>query len=178
MNYLSCIEVLASFSIFHYLNILYFTNMQGGLVYSNKVVMVQSIYSKERIINSFSHGLEPTLAIHKDKLLISPCGFDNSIWDPSKDKFLPKNYSADDLKGKSICKVALQQQLGLSKNSSTVLVGCISTESLDFDLNNQKAVWNATQKNVQFIFMGSKATNTDGALEYLKKELKVEGTII
>jgi hypothetical protein len=28
-------------------------------------------------------------------------------------------------------------------------VGCISTESLDFDLNNQKAVWNATQKSVQ-----------------------------
>ncbi|KAJ6915778.1 hypothetical protein NC652_018439 [Populus alba x Populus x berolinensis] len=128
----------------HLVNIL-----KGGLVYSNKVVMVQSIYSKERIINSFGHGLEPTLAIHKDKLLVSPCGFDNSTWDPSKDKFLPKNYSADDLKGKSICKVALQQQLGLSKNSSTVLVGCICTESLDFDLNNQKAVWNATQKSVQ-----------------------------
>ncbi|XP_024461576.2 probable starch synthase 4, chloroplastic/amyloplastic isoform X3 [Populus trichocarpa] len=205
----------------HLVNIL-----KGGLVYSNKVVMVQSIYSKERIINSFSHGLEPTLAIHKDKLLVSPCGFDNSTWDPSKDKFLPKNYSADDLKGKSICKVALQQQLGLSKNSSTVLVGCISTESLDFDLNNQKAVWNATPKSVQvctcfwdlyffeentglsaeyrrnsllagemrvlkkvtrtvilnfpwqphesFIFMGSKATSADGALEYLKKELKDE----
>nr|XP_034933008.1 probable starch synthase 4, chloroplastic/amyloplastic isoform X3 [Populus alba] len=153
----------------HLVNIL-----KGGLVYSNKVVMVQSIYSKERIINSFGHGLEPTLAIHKDKLLVSPCGFDNSTWDPSKDKFLPKNYSADDLKGKSICKVALQQQLGLSKNSSTVLVGCICTESLDFDLNNQKAVWNATQKSVQFIFMGSKATSADGALEYLKKELKDE----
>ncbi|KAH8503788.1 hypothetical protein H0E87_014873 [Populus deltoides] len=152
----------------HLVNIL-----KGGLVYSNKVVMV-SIYSKERIINSFSHGLESTLAIHKDKLLVSPCGFDNSTWDPSKDKFLPKNYSADDLKGKSICKVALQQQLGLSKNSSTVLVGCISTESLDFDLNNQKAVWNATQKSVQFIFMGSKATSADGALEYLKQELKDE----
>ncbi|XP_061950455.1 probable starch synthase 4, chloroplastic/amyloplastic isoform X3 [Populus nigra] len=153
----------------HLVNIL-----KGGLVYANKVVMVQSIYSKESIINSFSHGLEPTLAIHKDKLLVSPCGFDNSTWDPSKDKFLPKNYSADDLKGKSICKVALQQQLGLSKNSSTVLVGCISTESLDFDLNNQKAVWNATPKSVQFIFMGSKATSADGALEYLKKELKLK----
>lgn len=65
VNCLSCIEVLASFSIFHYLNILFVTNMQGGLVYSNKVVIVSSMYSKERIISSFSHGLEPTLAIHK-----------------------------------------------------------------------------------------------------------------
>ncbi|KAJ6420257.1 hypothetical protein OIU84_030215 [Salix udensis] len=148
--------------------------LKGGLVYSNKVVIVSSMYSKERIISSFSHGLEPTLAIHKDKLLVSPCGFDNSTWDPSKDKFLPKNYSADDLKGKSICKVALQQQLGLSRNSSTVLVGCISTELLDFDPNIQKVVWNATQKNVQFIFVGSKVTSVNGALEYLQKELKDE----
>ncbi|KAB5547501.1 hypothetical protein DKX38_010907 [Salix brachista] len=152
----------------------YELKLWGGLVYSNKVVIVSSMYSKERIISSFSHGLEPTLAIHKDKLLVSPCGFDNSTWDPSKDKFLPKNYSADDLKGKSICKVALQQQLGLSRNSSTVLVGCISTELLDFDPNIQKVVWNATQKNVQFIFVGSKVTSVNGALEYLQKELKDE----
>uniref|UniRef100_A0A6N2LAM4 starch synthase n=2 Tax=Salix viminalis TaxID=40686 RepID=A0A6N2LAM4_SALVM len=142
--------------------------LKGGLVYSNKVVIVSSMYSKERIISSFSHGLEPTLAIHKDKLLVSPCGFDNSTWDPSKDKFLPKNYSADDLKGKSICKVALQQQLGLSRNSSTVLVGCISTELLDFDLNIQKVVWNATQKNVQFIFVGSKVTS-DETMRFVNK---------
>ncbi|KAJ6288268.1 hypothetical protein OIU76_024285 [Salix suchowensis] len=147
---------------------------RGGLVYSNKVVIVSSMYSKERIISSFCHGLEPTLAIHKDKLVVSPCGFDNSTWDPSKDKFLPKNYSADDLEGKSICKVALQQQLGLSRNSSTVLVGCISTELLDFDPNIQKVVWNATQKNVQFIFVGSKVKSVNGALEYLQKELKDE----
>ncbi|CAK7339678.1 unnamed protein product [Dovyalis caffra] len=86
--------------------------LKGGVVYSNKVAMVSSMYSKGRIIRSFSHGLEPTLAIHKDKLLVTPCGFDNSTWDPSKDKFLPKNYSADDLEGKLICKVSLQQHLG------------------------------------------------------------------
>ncbi|CAK7339679.1 unnamed protein product [Dovyalis caffra] len=56
-----------------------------------------------------------------------------------------------------------------------VRVGCISTESFDFDLNNLKSVvWNATQKGVQFIFMGSKMTSADGALEYLQKELKDE----
>lgn len=39
--------------------------MQGGVVYSNKVMVVSSIHSKDRIIRSFSHGLESTLAIHK-----------------------------------------------------------------------------------------------------------------
>ncbi|KAJ4833324.1 hypothetical protein Tsubulata_000539 [Turnera subulata] len=101
----------------HLVNIL-----KGGIVYSNKVIMVSSIHSKGRMIRSFSHGLEPTLAIHKDKLIITPIGFDNSIWDPSKDRFLPENYSADDMEGKAVCKVALQQQLGLTEKYSTLLV--------------------------------------------------------
>jgi hypothetical protein len=60
--------------------------------------------------------------ICRDKLVIAPCGFDNSIWDPSKDNFLPENYSAKDMKGKVVCRVALQHHLALSNNASAVLV--------------------------------------------------------
>lgn len=41
------------------------THLQGGIVYSNKVILLSSIHSKGLIICSLSHGLEPTLAIHK-----------------------------------------------------------------------------------------------------------------
>ena len=78
--------------------------------------------SKGRIISSFSHELKPTLSIHQDKLVIAPYGFDKSTWDPSKDNFLPKNYSAEDMKGKTVCKVALQQHLALSGSASSLLV--------------------------------------------------------
>lgn len=60
--------------------------------------------------------------ICRDKLVIAPCGFDNSIWDPSKDNFLPENYSAEDMKGKVVCRIALQHHLALSNNASAVLV--------------------------------------------------------
>ena len=101
----------------HLVNIL-----KGGIVYSNKVVIVSSMNSKGRIISSFSHELKPTLSIHQDKLVIAPYGFDKSTWDPSKDNFLPKNYSAEDMKGKTVCKVALQQHLALSGSASSILV--------------------------------------------------------
>ncbi|KAJ9170484.1 hypothetical protein P3X46_018589 [Hevea brasiliensis] len=154
----------------HLVNIL-----KGGVVYSNKVAIVSSMNSKNRIIHSLNHGLEPTLSIHSDKLLVTPCGFDNSTWDPSKDKFLPQNYSEDDLKGKAVCRVALQQRLGLSENSSTVLVGCIFSELSDFEVDNLKAVvWNATRNSVQFIFMGSKMPSANRALESLQKALQGE----
>ncbi|KAH9712532.1 glyco-transf 5 domain-containing protein [Citrus sinensis] len=119
----------------HLVNIL-----KGGVVYSNKVVIVSSMHSKSRIIRSLSHGLESTLAIHQDKLLVAPCGFDSSTWDPSNDKFLTENYCAEDMKGKTVCKVTLQQQLGLSKDASTIVVGCIFSDVSEVFLENLKAV--------------------------------------
>ncbi|XP_042508713.1 probable starch synthase 4, chloroplastic/amyloplastic isoform X1 [Macadamia integrifolia] len=153
----------------HLINIL-----KGGVVYSNKVVVMSSIHSKSRIIHSLSHGLESTLSIHKDKLLIAPYGFNATIWDPSKDKFLPARYSAEDIKGKAICKVALMQHLGLPGLASTAVVGCLYPEVLDVDLGKLKsAVWLASRKGAQFIFMGaSKIPTLTTALASFQKELK------
>ncbi|RWR77895.1 putative starch synthase 4, chloroplastic/amyloplastic isoform X1 [Cinnamomum micranthum f. kanehirae] len=122
----------------------------GGVVYSNKVMVVSAIHSKDRIIRSFSHGLESTLAIHREKLLVTPYGFDDTVWDPSKDKFLPAKYSVDDTNGKAVCKAALRKQLGFSGNGSSIVVGCIYSEVSDVDLENLKAaVWLALRKGAQ-----------------------------
>lgn len=43
--------------------------MQGGVVYSNKVIIMSSVHTKGHIISALGHGLEPTLAIHKYVLL-------------------------------------------------------------------------------------------------------------
>ncbi|KAK3231288.1 hypothetical protein Dsin_003169 [Dipteronia sinensis] len=64
---------------------------------------MSSIHSKGRIVRSLGHGLESTLACTKD------------------------------LEGKTVCKVSLQQQLGLSKNASNILVDCILT----FQINDK-----------------------------------------
>lgn len=147
--------------------------LKGGVVYSNKVMLVSSIHSKDRIIRNLSHGLESTLAIHKEKLLVTPYGFDDTVWDPSKDKFLPANYSADDLKGKAVCKVALRQRLGFPGHVSTIVVGCIYSEVSDIDLENLKAaVWLALRKGSQFVFMGS--SKSDAALESFEELLQDE----
>ncbi|XP_038971224.1 glycogen synthase-like isoform X1 [Phoenix dactylifera] len=151
----------------HLVNIL-----KGGIVYSNKVVMMSSVLSKERIIHSLSHGLEPTLAIHKEKLLIAPYGFDGTKWDPSRDKLLPANYSADDIGGKAVCKVALRQRLGFSGCSSAI-VGCIFSGVIDIDVDNLKpAIQHALRKGVQCIFMGLKTPVRSTTMQALQEELK------
>ncbi|XP_009791048.1 probable starch synthase 4, chloroplastic/amyloplastic isoform X1 [Nicotiana sylvestris] len=149
--------------------------LKAGVVYSNKVIIMASMQTKGQIIHAMSHGLEPTLTIHKDKLLVAP-GFDSSAWDPSADKFLPQNYSADNMKGKSVCKVSLQQHLGLQDQASIILVGCIFSDISDVELENLKTlIWMASRRGVQFVFMGSGQTpGLNKALEYFEEELKDE----
>ncbi|KAB2036902.1 hypothetical protein ES319_D03G034700v1 [Gossypium barbadense] len=140
----------------HLVNIL-----KGGVVYSNKVIVMSSMHSKGRIIHSMSHGLEPTLTMHKEKLLVAPYGFDNSTWDPSTDKFLPVNYSTENMRGKYACKVALQQQAGISTHASSILVGCIISEESGFDLEKLKAVVrNAIREGAQFVLLGNGSVST------------------
>lgn len=82
-------------------------------------------------IDLFWYFLHPTTFGCRDKLLVAPCGFDSSTWDPSNDKFLTENYCAEDMKGKTVCKVTLQQQLGLSKDASTIVVSVIQWSVLN-----------------------------------------------
>ncbi|XP_060193747.1 probable starch synthase 4, chloroplastic/amyloplastic isoform X3 [Lycium barbarum] len=114
----------------------------------------------------------------RDKLVVAPPGFDSSAWDPSVDKFLPQNYSADNMKGKSTCKVSLQQHLGLQEQASIILVGCIFSDISDIELENLKTlIWMASRRGVQFVFMGSGQTpGLNTAMEYFEEELKDENT--
>ncbi|XP_023003519.1 probable starch synthase 4, chloroplastic/amyloplastic isoform X3 [Cucurbita maxima] len=148
--------------------------MKGGIVYSNKVAIMSSTHSKGHIIHSSSHGLETTLNMHKDKLLVSPCGFESSSWDPEKDKILPENYSADDMKGKFVCKIALQQKLRLPENASIITVGCFLSDLSDVDKEDLIAiVKNGTRMAVQFIFMTT-GKMTSGQKELESLQVRIE----
>ncbi|KAJ4776332.1 Glycogen synthase [Rhynchospora pubera] len=127
--------------------------LKGGIVYSNKVVVMSTIHSRERIIHSLSCGLEPTLAIHKEKLMVAPYGIDAQQWDPSRDKYIPRTYSTHDMDGKTACREALIQRLSLSRRIS-VVVGCIFHGKSEIDVKNLKiALQNGTRQGAQFVLM-------------------------
>ncbi|MCL7036665.1 hypothetical protein MKW94_018976 [Papaver nudicaule] len=154
----------------HLVNIL-----KGGIVYSNKVVIMSPTHSDESSNSSLGHGMESTLEIHKEKLLLAPYGFDCTIWDPSKDTFLPSNYSADDLQGKAICKAALRQRLEFSSHPSTVVVGCICSDISDIGMESLKDIIQLiSQSGAQFILMGSSKPGLNSALESFYRSLEDE----
>ncbi|GKA56315.1 hypothetical protein Tco_0755387 [Tanacetum coccineum] len=81
------------------------------VVYSNKVVVMSSIFQRPN--NEYSQPWIGTCLRYsqgagysRKKVVISPFGYDDSVWDPSWDKFLPQFYSTNDMRGQSIAKVS------------------------------------------------------------------------
>nr|TKW42165.1 hypothetical protein SEVIR_1G365600v2 [Setaria viridis] len=147
----------------HLVNIL-----KGGIVYSNKVVLMSSIHSRDVLIQGSRHGLEATLTAHKEKILVASHGLDGELWYPSKDIYLPRRYSANDIEGKSICREALKRRLGFSSGSS-IIVGCICDGYSDIH-NLKEAVHVALRKNAQVIFMEKLGSVVNSTVRALKEE--------
>jgi starch synthase len=87
--------------------------LKGGLVYADLLNTVSPTYAREIQTAEFGHGLEGVLQMRKERLFGVINGIDAQIWDPGTDRHLPAHYSADDLSGKKVCKLALQQEMKL-----------------------------------------------------------------
>lgn len=99
--------------------------MKAGLVYSDRVTTVSPTYSREICTAEFGCGLEGVLRDRGDDLSGILNGVDYNIWNPD-DPVIAKSYSADNLKGKKACKLALQSELGLSSEASGPLFVVVS----------------------------------------------------
>ncbi|XP_020232942.1 probable starch synthase 4, chloroplastic/amyloplastic isoform X2 [Cajanus cajan] len=102
-------------------------SVKGGIVFSNIVTTVSPTYAQEVRTPEGGHGLHSILATHTKKFIGILNGIDTDAWNPSTDAFLPVQYSATDLQGKTENKQALRRNLGLSSaDVRRPLVGCIT----------------------------------------------------
>ncbi|MBI4825510.1 MAG: glycogen synthase GlgA [Nitrospirae bacterium] len=99
--------------------------LKAGIIFSDIITTVSRTYAQEILTPEHGFGLEGVLRERKDDLYGVINGIDLDYWEPSKDKFIPANYSSKDLSGKAICKRSLQAELGLPVNSSP-LIGLVS----------------------------------------------------
>ncbi|KAL2343682.1 hypothetical protein Fmac_004967 [Flemingia macrophylla] len=89
-------------------------SVKGGIVFSNIVTTVSPTYAQEVRTAERGHGLHLILATHTRKFIGILNGIDTDAWNPSTDAFLPVQYNAIDLQGKTENKQALRRNLGLS----------------------------------------------------------------
>jgi len=130
--------------------------LKGGLVFSEMINTVSRKYSQEIQTKEYGCGLEGVLKERAKDLYGILNGVDYEEWSPEKDKFIKFNYGKDDLKGKAFCKRELQQELGLSQDMKTPIIGLISRLVPQKGLDLIAEVFESLmQMDLQFVLLGS-----------------------
>ncbi len=99
--------------------------MKGAIETANLITTVSPSYAWEILDPWYSHGLDRILVNKQDKLVGILNGINTEYYNPEKDDILPQKFSANDVSGKSVCKTALLDELGLVDKEKP-LVGIIT----------------------------------------------------
>ena len=100
--------------------------MKAALVHAKRVNAVSPTYAREICTAEFGWGLDGVLRGRGGDLSGILNGVDYSVWDASTNGALPRNYSAGRLRGKTVCKLRLQADLGFARHARTPLFAIVS----------------------------------------------------
>lgn len=87
--------------------------MLGALRYADAITTVSPTYANEIQTAEFGEGLDGVLRERSYALQGILNGIDVAGFDPATDKRIAANYTVEDRSGKAVCKVKLQEELGL-----------------------------------------------------------------
>lgn len=100
--------------------------MKGAIEMSDIVNTVSPTYANEIKNSFFAHGLENIICRNSHKLYGILNGIDMEYYNPENDTYIVKNYCADDVSGKAVCKRELQKKLGLPVRDDVPVIALIS----------------------------------------------------
>ncbi|MFA5089864.1 MAG: glycogen synthase GlgA [Candidatus Omnitrophota bacterium] len=130
--------------------------LKGGIVFSDSVNTVSDTYSREIQTKEFGFGLEGVLSKKKQALFGIINGLDYDIWDPQKDRFIARNFSAANLKDKAFDKKDLQEICFLPVKEDVPLFGIVSrlAEQKGFDIISE-AIDDICRMRLQLVILGT-----------------------
>jgi len=100
--------------------------LKGGMMFSDTINTVSPTYANEIQTKEFGFGLDGVLKKRSDSVFGIINGIDYSIWNPETDKYIAKNFSVEDTKGKLSCKEDLQKFCNLPTSKDVPLMGIVS----------------------------------------------------
>jgi starch synthase len=102
------------------------TPLPLGLLHADRIIAVSPHYAQEVLTPEFGCGLEDFLKTKKGKLQGILNGLDTETWNPASDSKIMQVFSIDSLAQRSINKLSLQEQHGLTQDASISLLTLIS----------------------------------------------------
>ena len=100
--------------------------LKGGIYHATKLSTVSPTYAHEIQAPENGSGLDHVLRFRAADLMGILNGIDESEWNPATDHLLPAHYSAEDLAGKSVCKVELQKTYELDIDDTIPIFSVVS----------------------------------------------------
>lgn len=149
--------------------------MKGAIECSDRFSTVSPTYAKEIQSARYAHGLENIICKNASKLTGILNGIDVDSYNCERDGALFKNYSADDLSGKKVCKAELQKMLGLPERDVPVIAmitRLVSHKGIELV---KSVIEDVLHEDVQFVLLGT----GDGAYENYFRDLgrRYEGKV-
>jgi starch synthase len=138
--------------------------LKGGLAFADFVTTVSPTQAAELRTPGGGFGLHEVFIWLAERLVGVLNGIDQRSWDPSVDRQITAQYSAERLEGKRRCKAALQRSFGLPQRRKVPLFGMtgrmVTQKGLDLILKSRELL----AMDAQFVFLGSGEKQYEGAL--------------
>lgn len=131
--------------------------LKGGIIFSDLINTVSSAYAKEIQAKEFGCGLEGVLGNRQKDIYGIINGLDYQVWDPAKDKYIYRMFSADTLENKYINKKMLQKECGLTVDEDIPLFGIVGrlAEQKGMDLIAQSMKDLIKHSHIQIVVLGT-----------------------
>ena len=129
--------------------------MKAALVYADEITTVSPSYAEEIQTAYYGERLDGLLRARRNSLSGVLNGIDMQEYDPAADPLIPAHYSAQDLSGRTQCKAALQQSLGLTVDPSMPIIGMVGRLSSQKGLDLvDHVIGQIMEENVQLVVLG------------------------
>ena len=104
-----------------------FNMMKAGLLFADGIHTVSPTYAYEIVEDpAFGHGLQGVLWSRRHQVMGILNGIDADVWDPQSQPALPAFYNSEELEGKTVCRRALQEELGWSIDDKRPIFGMVT----------------------------------------------------
>lgn len=131
--------------------------LKGGIVYSDKVTTVSNTYAEEIKMPFYGERLDGLMNAKSNCLSGIVNGIDYDEYNPETDKWLVNRFSVENFRKEKVKnKLALQEELGLDKDSKTMMIGVVSrlTDQKGFDLIAH-VMDELCNDNIQLVVLGT-----------------------
>jgi starch synthase len=100
--------------------------LKAGILFADKITVPSASYAREIQAEAYGSGLDRVLRENSGRLTGLLNGADYVRWNPGADRFLPKKFGPDSIRGKSDCRAALLAELDLDPSPRGPVFGMVT----------------------------------------------------